>query len=202
MRFFQLPALFAFVGLLFLGGVSQGQEVGEDFKMASVDLQRLFQEYHKTLKTEGQVVEERLAIEKADQIAKVRLKLRMDEIQRNSSLINDGTLDEGQKKDLRIATDRLAEEYATANRERLGRYQESSEKLNQEILKTMSGILTEIKRFIGEHARKADYDLVLDISGTSSNQTPLILSGRGTTDITETLIAELNSGAAAIGDGR
>ena len=202
MRFFQLPLFFVVAGLALSGGVARAQEEKNDFKVASVNVQRIFQEYARTRETEVQINEGRISIEKADNTVKIQMKVLADQIDDARAEIKGGELGEIEIEDKREKVRRLIEERTKLNEDREARYQQSNQQLNQEMIKTMRGILAEIRRFASEHAKSADYDAVFDISGTSTNQTPPVLFGRDMVDITSILIAELNKDDSKTGEGQ
>jgi outer membrane protein len=171
-----------------------GQE-DDSFKVATVDVQRVFQEFHKTLQTEQDINEERIRIQKADRQMREQLKL-MDRklVTLNEEGLEKALTDEDKEAHAEKMK-RLVEERNKLNGERQGRYDASNNQLNRDMMQTMLGILGEIHRFVESHAEKAGYDVVFDLSGTSTNQTPSILGGKGMVAITATVIAELNKGA-------
>jgi outer membrane protein len=60
---------------------------------------------------------------------------------------------------------------------------------------SMQGILEEIRKRIVDHSKSEDFDFVLDKSGLSANQVPFLLYTKDATDITSTLLTELNKDA-------
>ena len=177
---------------LSVSSVAYGQEEEERFEVAGVDVQRVFREFHKTRQTEIDVNEERIRIQKADRQIRGRLKLVNQKLTEESKKRDDESLTEEEKKahDRRMA--RLVLNRNEINQGRLASYEQSNIQLNGDMMTTMEGILGEIQRFIVSHAEKSVYDLVLDVSGTSTNQTTPVLGGKGIIDITATVIAELN----------
>ncbi|MEJ6578789.1 MAG: hypothetical protein QNL68_03230 [Akkermansiaceae bacterium] len=202
MRFLELPFLFAVAGLFMQTGITIAQEDADDFKAASVNVQKVFQEDYKTRTTEAPINEGRIRIEKADNTVKIRMKVLADQSDDARAKIKSGERGEEEVEALREQVRQLIEERVALNKGRKMRYQQSNQQLNQDMIKTMRGILAEIRRFASEHAESADYDAVFDISGTSTNQTPPILFGRDMVDLTSILIAELNKEDSNSGDGR
>jgi len=180
-------SLFLFLSLLGLTSFVAGQE-NEDFKVVGVDVQKVFQHFHKTLQTETQINEERIRIQKADQVLEdgVFKAQRALNAERKKALGLELT-EQGMKKD----ADLLAK-FNKLSEERKVQYDASNNQLNQKMTQSMQGILSEIQRFIVAHAEKRGYFMVLETSGASTNQTSPVIGGKGITDITDEIIAELN----------
>lgn len=183
--------LFLLLSLFGASGQLSGQET-DDFKVAGVDVQRVFQEFHKTRQTEKDVNEERIRIQKSDRQFRGQLKLVDRNLGEEAKKGDDESLTEEAKELHDQKMKRLVFERNKLNQERLAGYEQSNNQLNRDMMATMQGILGEIQRFVAAHAEKSDYSLVLDTSGTSTNQTTLVLGGKGIIDITATVIAELN----------
>jgi outer membrane protein len=58
-------------------------------------------------------------------------------------------------------------------------------------------ILEEIRTKVRKHAEDGGYDYVLDKTGTSTSQVPILLYTKDATDITEVLLKTINEGAPA-----
>jgi outer membrane protein len=61
----------------------------------------------------------------------------------------------------------------------------------------MKNILEEIRGKVQKHAEVEGYDYVLDKTGTSTSQVPILLYTKDATDITEVLLKLINEGAPA-----
>jgi len=189
----KLPIFSFFLFLSFLGAPSLvvAQEK-DDFKVAGVDVQKVFQEFNKTLQTEERVNEERIRIQKIDQKFRQELKLAKGILEAEQEKEQSSALSE---EELKMQTEKVKKmfgDYNQMNREREARYNASNKQLNQSMGQTMLGILAEIQRFIKAHAEEVGYDMVLDMSGTTTNQTSPVIGGKGIKDITAEVIAELN----------
>lgn len=178
--------------LLGLSEVVHAQEDGGEFKAAGVDIQRVFQEFYKTRKTENDITEERILIEKADRKLRSQLKMADKEIKEGVEKAEGVEMTEEERANFNKKIARMAEERNRLSLERKARYKQNNNNLNRDMMITMKGLLGQIQRFVQAHAEKSGYDIVFDTSGTSTNQTPPVLGGKGILDITATVIAELN----------
>lgn len=190
-----LPAysLFLIFTLLASPNLAKGQE-DKEFKMAAIDAQRVFQEFYKTERTESEINEARIRIQKAD--LQMRAEVRKVEriITEEAEKGNNEASSEEEKKALSERVTQMIDGRNKMNQERVNRYDESNKQLNSDMLNTMTGILGEIERFVKVYGEKNGFDIVFDISGTSTNQLPPVLGGKSLVDITTAVIAELNGG--------
>jgi Skp family chaperone for outer membrane proteins len=67
--------------------------------------------------------------------------------------------------------------------------------LNEKMLQRMKGILEEIRKLVEEQAKAEDFDYVFDKSGMSTSQVPFLLYTKDATDITASLLKDLNKDA-------
>ncbi len=186
--------------LLGLSEVVHAQEDGGEFKAAGVDIQRVFQEFYKTRKTENDITEERILIEKADRKLRSQLKMADKEIKEGVEKAEGVEMTEEERANFNKKIARMAEERNRLSLERKARYKQNNNNLNRDMMITMKGLLGQIQRFVQAHAEKSGYDIVFDTSGTSTNQTPPVLGGKGILGITATVIAELNRENPALKD--
>lgn len=185
------------VFLAFAGMKAQGEE--EKFRVGMVDVQRVFQEFYKTRDAEEAITERRILIQKEDR----RVRSRMAEINYELREINrEGAAEETteeKREELRRKFEGLEARRNLLDQQRENSHKEAHERLNQEMLQTMQGILGEIHRFVKDFGDGRGFDLILDSSGTTINQTAPVLGGQGMDDLTAIMIAELNRTDPALG---
>ena len=61
--------------------------------------------------------------------------------------------------------------------------------------KQMRAILVTIQRVVSERAKAGNYDYIFDQSGNSNQGIPFVLHARDTTDLTDSLLEEINQDA-------
>ncbi|BDS08817.1 hypothetical protein NT6N_38570 [Oceaniferula spumae] len=180
--------LIAMMLVVFSSGLIQA----EPPKMATVNMQKLFKEYHRTVTAQKHFNAEYAKIQKTindknEAINKLRRKLH-------------DILAELKKEDL------SAEE--RANKQRDGQLisqelkmmqqdvqtysQEEKTKVAQKKAASMQGIMTDIKQKVIVLSEKMGHDYVFDRSGLSTNQVSFFLYLKDANDITATLLKELN----------
>ena len=67
--------------------------------------------------------------------------------------------------------------------------------MQEQILRMRKGIVDEIMVVVNDKVKAAGYDLVLDKSGVSMGQIPVVLYARGDMDFSSEIIAALNKDA-------
>lgn len=187
-----LTQLFLLAASFCLMGTVSAQDKDEEFKVVGVDVQRVFQEFYKTQQTEHRITQERIRIQKADRKLRAQLKMASKEIQEEVMEVDGVELNEVELANFERKIARMTQDRDRLNAERINLFRKSDNQLNSDMMTTMKGLLGEIHRFIKAHAEETGYDMVLDTSGTTTNQTSPVIGGKGIRDITATVIAELN----------
>jgi outer membrane protein len=165
------------------------------YKIATVDMQELFKQYYRTNEAQKQ-----LNIEKAKigQEANTR-QARIREIEANLSnvrkQIEDPSISEARKATLMKDWQVQQNEGIALDRERNEFINRRQRALNEKMVQRMKGILEEIRQLVEEQAKKDDYDFVFDKSGLSTSQVPLIVWSKDATDLTASLLKDLNKDA-------
>lgn len=161
-------------------------------KIATVDVQRLFREYHRTVKAQQHYNAEYAKIQKRvnerSQVAsKVRLMLRDLGTKINKGEIPEEELETKKQEASMIQMElemmqRNIENFSNTEKKRVANLKASS----------MHGIMKEIREKIAAHAEKQGFDFVFDKSGKNSNQVTFFVYLRDAQDITSAMLMELN----------
>jgi outer membrane protein len=185
-----------FASLLFvLSLVSAGAGDGR-LKTATVDVQQLFKEYHRTNEAQKEINIERARIQKDnnDRLAHIReLDTALQNLRKE---LGDPSIAESRKQSLFQEWQSKQQEGIALDRERREFLQRRNQSLNEKMVQRMKGILDEIRKRVEEQAKAGDYDYVFDKSGLSTSQVPFFLYTEGSTDITKSLLRDLNAGIA------
>ncbi|MGB2428167.1 MAG: OmpH family outer membrane protein [Akkermansiaceae bacterium] len=187
---FKFAAIFCFVAVL--GATSAS---AQRLKIATVDMQVLFKDYHRTGDEQQKFSEEFARIQKENNERLSGIRQLEEQLQALKKQIEDPTLADGVKREKsREFQLKLDEAKAMDNerREFLGRRTRALELKKQA---SMQGILEEIRKLIVDHAKSEDFDYVFDKSGMSANQVPFLLYTKDATDVTVALLAKLNADA-------
>ncbi|NJR43660.1 MAG: OmpH family outer membrane protein [Akkermansiaceae bacterium] len=81
------------------------------------------------------------------------------------------------------------------DRERREFIQRRQQALNERMMQRMRGILEEIRKLVEEKAKADNFDYVIDKSGTSASQVPFLLYSKDSSDITPSILKDLNKDA-------
>jgi outer membrane protein len=184
------------------GGVARAQKLN----IATVDMQELFKEYHRTNEAQKQINVERARIQKENNERQARIRQLETELQSLKKQLEDPSISDSKKQELYKDWQAKQNEGIAFDRERREFLQRRNQALNEKMVQRMRGILEEIRKLVEERAKAEDYDYVFDKSGLSTSQVPFLLYTKDATDITAGLLKELNKDApaeapAATGEG-
>lgn len=180
-----------------LCGVAAAQE--GKLKIATVDMQQLFKEYHRTNEAQKQINVERARIQKENNERLARIRDLDTELQNLRKQLDDPTLGETRRQEIYNQWSLKQQEGVGLDRERREFQNRRSAALNETMVQRMKGILEEIRKLVEEKAKQEDYDYVFDKSGQSTSQVPFLLYTKDATDITAVLLKDLNKDAPAEG---
>lgn len=168
-------------------------------KMATVDMQKLFKEYHRTIDAQKRFNAEYARIQKGVNERGEAVKRIQRMLQTLSEEIKKGELPaedlEAKKREGALLSQELRmmknamEQYATGEKKRVSKLKAAS----------MQGIMKEIKQTVTEHAEEQGFDFVFDKSGKNTNQVSFFIYLRDAQDITASMLKELNKFAPGAG---
>lgn len=168
------------------------REAAADLKVGTVDLSRIFQDYFKTKDAEARMNESRAAAKKE---MNGRLEARGKALEEINALNRDlekaelssaAREQKGKQRDDKIAEvrnlDREIEEFRST-RER---------HLSEMAARLRNSLVEDIMKAVTERAKAGGYDLLLDRSGPSLSNVPVVLFSRESFDLTGEIVAALN----------
>lgn len=166
----------------------------QDFNMATVDMERVFDTYYKTSRADKVLKKQEKAYEEyAKSLAK-----EIDAARRNRDDMQEKALNVALSQTVRENCRTEAKKYNETYQEKKGELRKFMEtkrgELQKEYMKKRKDIVKEITEFIGKYARKQGFDFVFDASGFTSNMIPVVIYASPSTDVTDTIMAELNQG--------
>ncbi len=192
---------------LVLAGVASafilnGAAVRAEMKIATVDLRKVFDNYYKTkqadeiLKKEGDDVQKDHK-EMVDKYKKLEQDWK-DLISRaNDQAISSAERDKAKQQAEKKLVELRDEEQYVNDFDRV-----AQQKLFEKKKLKWDAIVTEIRQVVNSKCKAAGYNLVLDISGETMNNTPVVLYTDGSNDVTDTILKELNATAPAVSDSK
>jgi outer membrane protein len=185
----QIFAVFA--GLFLLQGAAMAQRL----KIATVSMERLFNEYKQTADVQREINIERARIQKENNVKLTDIRAIDAKLQAIREQLSNKEVEIGEKNKAALVNEatELSQDGIHKERERTEYLERRNGALNEKMKKKMRGILEEIKRAVNDRAKAGNYDYILDASGNSSQGIPFVLHARDTTDLTDSLLEELNA---------
>lgn len=169
----------------------------ERLKIATVDMQLLFKDYHRTNTAQQDVNVERAKIQKENNERLTGIRELEEELQGMRKQLEDPSISDKKKQELFQEFQKKTQEGVALDRERREYLQRRNTALNEKMVQRMRGILEEIRKLVEDAAKTEDFDYVFDKSGMSTSQVPFLLYTKDATDMTADLLAELNKDAPA-----
>lgn len=166
-------------------------------KIATVDMQELFKQYHRTSEAQKQINVERARIQKDNNERLARIRELETNLGGLKKQIEDPSINDSKKQELFKDWQLQQQEGIALDRERREFLQRRNQALNENMVQRMKGILEEIRKLVEEQAKTDDYDYVFDKSGLSTSQVPFLLYTKDATDVTASLLKDLNKDAPA-----
>lgn len=190
----RITALIVAAGLCGVAAAQEGK-----LKIATVDMQQLFKDYHRTNEAQKQINVERARIQKENNERLARIRELDTELQNMRKQLDDPSISDSKKQTVYRDWQMKQNEGIALDRERREFLQRRNQALNEKMVQRMKGILEEIRKLVEEQAKTEDYDYVFDKSGLSTSQVPFLLYTKDATDITPALLTDLNKDAPAEG---
>ncbi len=190
MRKLILPCLLGAVSLCAASTSAQAQ-----MKLGTVDMNTVFTSYYKTKDAEAKINEARAGAKKELDERLETLKKSMDEINKTNQEIEKPELSKDGKDKLAKARDEKVQEARNLDREIAEFRQTRERQLQEQFLRMRKDIIEDIMKIVNEKVKTAGYDLVLDKSGASMGQIPVVLYSRGDLDFSTEIVTTLNKNA-------
>ena len=184
------------VGMLLVTALPASAQ--DKLKIATVDMQQLFKEYHRTTEAQKQINIERSRIQKENNERLSRIRELEGELQSLRKQLDDPSISDKKKQELFKEFQMKTQEGVALDRERREYLQRRNTALNEKMGQRMRGILEEIRKLVEDQAKTDDYDYVFDKSGMSASQVPFLLYTKDAADITPSLLTQLNKDALAV----
>jgi len=164
-------------------------------KIAVVDMETIFKSYYKTKINSAKFKKQAATYkEYADNLANSQLKLE-EEFRALRDASQNIAFSETERESKRLAA-RDKYRQLEAKQNELQQYdREKSTKLKEQYDKMRKELLSEIRKNIAKYAKQQLYTIVIDASGKTMNNIPLIIYYQTEMDITEIIIARINKGA-------
>ena len=164
-------------------------------KIATVDMRKLFDGYWKKKQAETALNDRKAELDKEDRGFLDNLQKAREDYQKLLDSAADQAISTDERdKRKQAAADKYGEikdsqtTIVQFERQAQATLRAQSDRMRNDILK-------EIQAAVATKAKAAGYTLVVDSSGNSVNQTPMLLYNDGQNDLTAAVLAQLNAGA-------
>jgi outer membrane protein len=169
--------------------------VNAQFKLGTVDMNKVFTAYYKTKDAEEKINDARAAAKKELDDRLETLKKAMDDINQTNTAIEKPELSKDGKEKLAKQRDEKVQEARNLDREIAEFRQTRERQLQEQFMRMRKDIIDDIMKVVSEKVKAAGYDLVLDKTGVSMGQVPVVLYSRADLDFSNEIITLLNKNA-------
>ncbi len=167
-------------------------------KLGILDMNKIFTEYYKTKDAETKLNEQRAAAKKEFDDRVETLKASMEEINKINIEVEKPELSEDAKAAKLKEREEKVNEARNLDRE-VNEFKGSRENQLQEQFVRMRGdIIKDIMKVVNENIAKKGFDLVLDKSGLSAGQIPVVVYSRDDLDFSTEIVTALNASAPKV----
>ena len=183
------------VGALALGNAATASAQLPTAKFVTVDLNQVFNEYYKTPVASARLKDAATSFAKEHEEMMAEFKKQVEELNTlRADSVNTAFTPEVREQKSKAVTEKL--QAVQKGEKDIREFEQSHRKmLDEQSQRMRQGILREITDVIQKEARDAGYTLVVDKSGNSINQVPVIIYSPDTIEITAEIIKILNKNA-------
>lgn len=166
-----------------------------DMKIGILDMNAVFTQYHRTKDAESKLNDARAAAKTELDGRLETLKKAMDEINKLNVDLEKPELSKDAKAKSSKARDQKVAEARNLDRE-IAEFRGTRERqLQEQFIRMRKDIIDDIMKVVNEQIKTANYDIVLDKSGMSMGQVPVVIYSRDALDFSKAIIEALNKGA-------
>ena len=164
-------------------------------KVGTLDMNAVFTQYYRTKDAEAKLNEARAAAKKELDDRLENLKKSMDEINKMNASLEKPELSKDAKEKATKVRNEKVEEARNLDRE-ITEFRGTRERqLQEQFVRMRKDIIDDIMKVVNDKVKSAAYDVVLDKSGLSMGQIPVILYSRNDLDFSKEIVDALNKNA-------
>ncbi len=164
-------------------------------KIATVDMQQVFTEFHRTISLQTEQNLEVAKVQKESEERLVRIRGLQAEIEDLTKQLADPTISDSRKQQLAASRESKAQDGIAHERERREFLQRRRIVLQERAAQGGRAALEEIRLQVVERAKADGVDYVFDKSASSALQTPFFIHTPDASDLTDQILARLNRDA-------
>ena len=164
-------------------------------KIGILDMNAIFTGYHRTKDAESKLNDARAAAKTELDTRLETLKKSMDEINKLNADFEKPELSKDAKEKAARARDEKVVEARNLDRE-IAEFRGTRERqLQEQFIRMRKDLIDDIMKIVTEKVKSGGYDLVLDKSGMSMGQVPVVLFSKDSMDFSSEIIDILNKDA-------
>ena len=168
-----------------------------ELRVATIDLRKVFDGYWKKKQAEAALKDRQTDMEKEDRNMVDDYKKAKDDYQTLLSSANDQAVSSEERDKRKSAAEEKLRRMKEME-ETIAQYERQARTtIGEQSQRMRSNILTEIRNVVNAKAKTAGYTLVVDTAAESINSTPIFLYVNSDSDITDSVLQQLNSTAPA-----
>lgn len=172
-------------------GISFTAVANAQLKIATIDMNALFKEYHKTETAQKEINIERARVQKENEERLEKIRELQTIVNDLRSKIEDPTLNDQKKAELAKEFEENRQQGVALDRERREFLQRRNAALMEKTRQDMKVLLDEINEIVEVTSKADNYDYVFNKTVTGANSVPFLLYSKDAVDITEQLAAKL-----------
>jgi len=167
-----------------------------DLKVGTLDMNAIFTEYSRTKDAEAKLNDSRAAAKKELDDRLETLKKVMEAINKANTDLERPELSKDAKEKATKARDEKVAEARNLDRE-IAEFRGTRERqLQEQFMRMRKDILDDIMKLVNDKVSTAGYDLVVDKTGVSMGQVPVVIFSRPEMDFSKEIIEALNKSGA------
>lgn len=179
-----------------LGTLATAPLAKAEVKIGILDMNGIFTQYHRTKDAEAKLNDARAAAKTELDTRLETLKKSMDEINKLNADFEKPELSKDAKEKAARARDEKVVEARNLDRE-IAEFRGTRERqLQEQFIRMRKDLIDDIMKIVTEKVKAGGYDLVLDKSGMSMGQVPVVLYSKEGMDFSKEIIEILNKDAA------
>ena len=167
-----------------------------DLKVGTLDMNAIFTEYNRTKDADAKLNDSRAAAKKELDDRLETLKKVMEAINKANTDLERPELSKDAKEKATKARDEKVAEARNLDRE-IAEFRGTRERqLQEQFMRMRKDILDDIMKLVNDKVSTAGYDLVVDKTGVSMGQVPVVIFSRPEMDFSKEIIEALNKSGA------
>ncbi len=164
-------------------------------KIAIVDMKKIFDGYYKTKQGTARLQEDGEAAKKALQGMYEDYQKANEEHKKLIDSTTDPVISSEERERRKKSAESKLLDLQDIERSIAQFNRDTTERLELQKRRMRDEIIRKIREVVNSRARAGSYSLVLDVSGESINQVPVVLFSSGQDDMTDGILGEMNAGA-------